>query len=55
MERRLIERIRFRYIWDAREWYMNDVFHRDDGGPAIEDMDDGYRAWWKHGAFVRGN
>ena len=37
----------------TRTWYMNEYYHRIDGGPAIE-YNYGYCAWWKRGTFVRG-
>ena len=42
MEHRLIGRVRFRYILGIRYWFMNGHYHRDDNGPAYENMNDGY-------------
>ena len=58
MKRRLIsERVGFRYdVLDSiRCWYVNDQYHRDDHGPATEDVYYGYCAWWEHGKFMSYN
>ena len=57
------KRIKFEYLNKfkfqchgyTRMWFIRGVYHRVDGGPAFEDMRDGYCQWWKRGMFVRDN
>ena len=51
------ERIKFTHYvgWGSRRWYVNGQYHRDDDGPAFEDVDDDYRSWWEYGSFIRNN
>ena len=58
MWRQLISKyVKFKCYWcgrrwhvNRRRWYVNDQYHRDDDGPAVVDIYDDYRSWWK---FVR--
>ena len=54
LKRQLIDRqVTFLFsVLCTRYWYVNNYYCRDDDGPAIEDMANGYRAWVKHGKFI---
>ena len=55
---RLIDqRVRFGYYtkWGGRYWYLNNLYHREDGGPAIERTNMFYRAWYEHGEYMMEN
>ena len=34
----------------ARWWSMDNLYHREDGGPAYESLRS--RGWWEHGKFL---
>ena len=60
MKRRLInERIEFQHDkWRGRgerRWYVDNELHRNDNGPAYENVKTGYFQWWEHGMFMRDN
>ena len=56
MEHQLIGKwVRFEhYRWGGRYWLVNGRHHRV-GGPAYENIKDGYCQWYEHGRFVRDN
>ena len=54
MQWRLIdERVEFKCYHDWRLWFVNDKYHREDGGPTYENVISGHCQWCEHGVYMR--